>query len=256
MTELITAVQDYAVWLYAFLGVLIIREFGKIVRAGRERRQAMFVLEREAATGKATRSLVVILQLVTIAIGIYTTARIIAPALPERERRLALEDAPIIDPPQSLALPTDTPRIRRRPSPKPPRIVTAPPEETRDSQDDESAAPSAGALCRNPDVTIESPGPGAVLTGPTPIMVTARFARDSGRRYVLELGRGADPSEWTQLVEPRAEPVTEGVLVTLDTAALESGVYTLRLTLYGAPEGDLGAGGADDEACTISVRIP
>lgn len=246
MAELVTAIRDYEAWLYALLGLLVLRELATMWRSGRESDAAMFGLEREVASGKAMRSLVMLLLLVTIGAGIYTAAHVVAPALPQREQHLA-EEEPIVEKPRGLTAPTDTASPPPATgTPRQPRIVTAPPAPSS------PAAPvSEDLLCRNPNVDIVSPGSGAVLTAPSPIVVTVRFDAASGQTFRLEIGTGEAPQQWTALIEPHAEPVTAAVAQTLDAEALEPGIYTLRLTLA-EPDGTVGEG----NACAVTVRVP
>ena len=247
MAELVTAIRDYEAWLYALLGLLVLRELATMRQSGRESDAAMFGLEREAATGKAMRSLVMLLLLVTIGAGIYTAAHVVAPALPEREQRLA-EEVPIVETPRVVAAATDTASPPPATgTPRQPRIVTAPPPPSSSPEAPVSAAP----LCRNRNVDIVSPGSGAVLTAPTPIVVTVRFDPASGRSFQLEIGTGDAPQQWTVLMEPRGAPVTEAVAQFLEVEALDPGIYTLRLTLV-EPDGTVSEG----NVCAVTVRVP
>ncbi len=245
MTELIAAIEEYAFWLYALLSVLIIREFLKIWRSGQERQHAIFGLEREAATGKSARSLVVILLLVTIAIGISTTARIIAPAMPQKDRRLAEEQSPLYNTAMPMSIPTDTALPLPEPTLKPPRIVTA----VSSGSAANDLVPGA-ALCRNPDVDIIAPGPGDVLVGPTAVRATVRLDPEGSMSYRIDLGTGSAPTDWRPLVTDQREPRTNSELLTLDAAALASGTYTLRLALVG-PDGEV----SEENTCSVTVEV-
>jgi hypothetical protein len=227
------------------VGVLILRELASMWRAGRERDQALFGLEREAATGKAVRSLVMVLLLVTIGVGIYTIAQFVAPALPERERRM-VEEAPIVAPPRRIRMAADTPLPPALTATPLPRIVTAVP-----SPEVTSSPLPESVLCRNPNVQIVSPASGAVLDGPVPVVVTVRFEASAGRSYRVELGAGDTPAQWTPLGDPRGDPVIETAVVDLDPRGLAPGVYTVRLLLAEA-DGTTSL----DSACDVTVRVP
>lgn len=128
MPELITAVEAYAPWLYALLGLLALRECWVARRALRGRSAAAFGLEREAYLGRYVRSLVTLLLLTTIAFGVYTIAHVVAPTLTPDERREAEHDVPFIAPTVLAPVPTDTaPRPRATATPRLPDIVTATP---------------------------------------------------------------------------------------------------------------------------------
>jgi hypothetical protein len=128
MEDVAVALQTYAGWLYVLVGVLMLRQAYNLWRAGRDRATALFELEREAATGKATRALVMSLLLATIVIGIYTVANVIVPALPPEARRPD-SHAPIIQaPPTAADWATDTPTPPpASPTRSLPLIVTATP---------------------------------------------------------------------------------------------------------------------------------
>lgn len=127
MVEVALALQTYAGWLYVLVGLLLARQAFNLWRAGRERATSLFGLEREAATGKAVRALVVSLLLATIGIGIYTVANVIVPALPPGARRLESHE-PILQPPPTADWPTDTPTPPAATATRPlPLIVTATP---------------------------------------------------------------------------------------------------------------------------------
>lgn len=91
---------------------------------------------------------------------------------------------------------------------------------------------AANALVEyDPDASIISPTINGYITGNIEIKGNAR-----GGSHRLEIGRGLEPTEWTPIGSERGDEVVGGVLQTLDTAALEEGLYTLRLTVN-RPEG-------------------
>ncbi len=128
MPELITAVEAYATWLYLLLGALAVRELVVARRAWGGRRAAAFGVEREAYVGRYVRSLITLLLLTTIAFGVYTVARVVAPTLTPAQRREAEHDAPFVAPTVLAPVATRTPtRPRATATPRPARIVTATP---------------------------------------------------------------------------------------------------------------------------------
>ena len=82
-----------------------------------------------------------------------------------------------------------------------------------------------------PTAEISSPPNGIFLDGPVTIVGTA--AGEGFQQYVLEYGVGNPPSSWTIVVPPQTSPVTQGVLGVWNTQELDSGDYTLRLTVTG-----------------------
>jgi len=128
MVDVAIAIQKHAGWLYMLLGVLMARQLHNLWRARRDRATALFGLEREAATGKAVRSMVTLLLLMTIATGVYTLAHVIVPSFPPDVIRPDTS-APIIQTPPTADLPTDTPTPSAATATHPlPLIVTATPE--------------------------------------------------------------------------------------------------------------------------------
>jgi len=124
MPELITAIQDYAGWLYAVIGVLFARELLATLAGLRARSNARFSVELHAANSRVARGLVSLLLLTVIAFGTNLVATVVAPALPADVRR-RLGDEPLTVPTMLAPLPTET--ATRPPStapPEPVRIVT------------------------------------------------------------------------------------------------------------------------------------
>jgi hypothetical protein len=140
MTELVIAIATYSVWLYLVLGLLMVRELRVMWRAGTERDQATFGVEREAAASRALRSLISLFLLVTIAAGIYTVTNVIAPTLPAEELRRLAPD-PLVAEPPPLPIASDTPTPEPSPTRQPPRIVTAVPTAAAGSAASATPAP-------------------------------------------------------------------------------------------------------------------
>jgi|GEM_PF-3184027 hypothetical protein len=140
MIDLVHAIRNYAAWLYTLLALLMAREVLAMWRAGRDRDVALFGLEREAATGRAVRSLITLFLLATIAVGVYTLANVVAPVVDTPAFRRSVGGAPLIETPPTMDLPTDTPTPAPATATRPPRIVTAVPVPTEPSA---TPAPSA-----------------------------------------------------------------------------------------------------------------
>lgn len=130
MLDLVTAIQNYAGWLYVLLAILMAREVLVMWRAGRDRDVALFDLEREAATGRAVRSLITLFLLATVWVGVYTVANIVAPSIPKSPSSRAGDEAPLVETPPTVTLPTDTPTPPGATATSPQRIVTAIPVPT------------------------------------------------------------------------------------------------------------------------------
>lgn len=127
MPELITAIEQYALWLYLLLGLLFAWQLTQLVSALRARRSAAFRVEADAATGRIVRALVSMLLLVVLAFGVHSVATVVAPAIPA-EIRERIEGGPLVEPTLLAPLPsaTSTP-LPHTATPRPARIVTATP---------------------------------------------------------------------------------------------------------------------------------
>jgi penicillin-binding protein 1C len=76
----------------------------------------------------------------------------------------------------------------------------------------------------DPDAAIIDPLSDGYIGGTYEIKGNAR-----GGPYRLEIGRGQEPQEWTQIGPEHGEEVTNETLENFDTTGLEDGTYTLRL---------------------------
>lgn len=76
----------------------------------------------------------------------------------------------------------------------------------------------------DPNVAIISPTVNSYVRGIFEVRGNAR-----GGPFRLELGRGLSPSQWISIGGERGDEVVNAGLQTLDTNALEEGIYTLRL---------------------------
>lgn len=130
MAELITAIQQYARWIYVLLVLVSLREVVAMWRAGRDREVSLFSLEREAATGRAVQSLVTLFLLTTIGVGVYAVANVLAPALPQDATTRVEDSSPLVSTPLAPVMPTETSTPTVEPTRRPLRIVTAPPPAT------------------------------------------------------------------------------------------------------------------------------
>ncbi len=88
-------------------------------------------------------------------------------------------------------------------------------------------SPSSAIGCDNPAARITSPRPGAVLRGT--ITVTGTAALSNFNFYKLEV-RPDDGSVWNNFAQT-SQPVSDGVLGTLNTGLFAPGVYWIQLTV-------------------------
>lgn len=80
---------------------------------------------------------------------------------------------------------------------------------------------------------ITAPAAGQQIRGNTPIVGTAQFDAAQVQYYKLEIGNGRSPSEWITFGTTHSQPVSNGVLETLQADALPAGDYVIRLVLVG-----------------------
>jgi 1A family penicillin-binding protein len=79
--------------------------------------------------------------------------------------------------------------------------------------------------------SISQPHRGQPLSGIVQIIGTAAFDPEQIIFYKVEIGAGETPSEWITLGETHTDPVTNGILETLNADAFPPGQYVLRLVL-------------------------
>ncbi len=89
-----------------------------------------------------------------------------------------------------------------------------------------SGSPDEALVAYDPDASITSPTINGYISGQAEIKGNAR-----GGPHTLSIGRGLDPTEWTQIGSERGEEVVDGTLQTLDTGQFGEGLYTLRLVV-------------------------
>lgn len=78
---------------------------------------------------------------------------------------------------------------------------------------------------------IRSPRNGDTVSGFMPIVGTADFDPQLVQFYKLEIGSGENPQDWITIGETHNTPVVGDELETLPAAALEPGVYSVRLVV-------------------------
>ncbi len=238
MKTLVDFIAAIAPGIYAACGVGILISLGVILSALRERRVARLTMEKERAFARACRAGQAI-GLLFIAMGLVAFVQsTVAPAL----ARLPGEELPgtMASPPTPASTPqpvTPTPTLER---PTRPAIIVVPAETPV------SATPtSLPSACPNPQARITSPGAGATVRGKVEVRGTANIERLSF--YRLEYAPGTSPSEW-RFIEIVRQPVEDGLLLVWDTAGLEPGPYSLRLTVVDKT-------GNYPEPCVVSVTL-
>ncbi|MDX1614487.1 MAG: transglycosylase domain-containing protein [Candidatus Promineifilaceae bacterium] len=93
------------------------------------------------------------------------------------------------------------------------------------------AAGESAAAPANAEWRIDSPRPGAELSGLVSVIGTANFDPAAVQYYKLEIGQGTAPTDWTTFGSTHSEPVINGQLETLHAGGLAPGDYVIRLIL-------------------------
>jgi hypothetical protein len=226
MAVLVKLISNNAVWFYGVIAVaaLVLLRFAIVAR--RERQQAAFSLEREAALNRTHNLLRLALLLLLLMGAIWAIGRYLAPAVEPIIAQADPTPTPVflIDTPTPTLLPaTETPTItptftpRPRATPRP--IPTTPP-----------ATPALPAVvrpsCPDPRAVILEPGVGQRLMGPVQMIGTAQV--DNFQYYKIEFKPASAPGDFNFYLR-RESPVPNGPLGAWDPAGLPPGEYLLRL---------------------------
>ncbi len=224
MRILLEMVASYARWIYLACALGAIWYLRVVYQARKERKAALFPLEKEAARARIHTALSATILLVTVLVVTYVATTKLVEIVPEPTERpiLGTPTAILLATPTPTPAPTNTPtptatptRKRVRPTPRLQVLATPTPK---------IRPPS----CPDPRSVITSPGVGAVLTGPTQITGTA--VHEAFQFYKLEFGIGENPKQWSYF-DGRKSPVQNGVLGTFNASAVPNGTYTIRLVV-------------------------
>ncbi len=97
----------------------------------------------------------------------------------------------------------------------------------RESSGAPVAAPASG------NYYILAPSPGSQVNGIVIVHGTALFEPTQVQHFKVEIGAGANPTEWQLVDDPGALPISNGTLAQLAASSFPPGDYTLRLALVG-----------------------
>ncbi len=231
MTVLLQFIADNAAWIYGACALIALWYLRVVFRARRERKQAVFALEREAALQRVYNALGVALALLaTIGVtyfishvlleaikplaqeAIGSTPTIVLPTLSAQEVKLTPSPTPTPTPTRPLPTPRPRPTLRPLPTP-PPQPSPAP----------VVVAPN----CPNPSARLISPGQNQTISGSVPIIGTANIP--NMQYYKLEFRPAGSSADYSYIGGQHAP--ADGTLTVWNTAPLPDGVYTLRLVV-------------------------
>ena len=245
MAVVIRLIAQYAPWLYALCGLGVLLYFRGVLVARRERKQALFTLEREAASSRETRNMVGMFVFLGLAGSVFFVKAALEPRLPqpvEESDEIAVKTVFLITPTSPLPTDTPPPSPTPEPSPTPTRrvIPTLAPSPTPSL----APPPPCSEIAR-----ITSPGLGAVLTGRVEIHGTA--AAPNFWFYKVEYQREGEPEgSWHSISDVHRNPVTNGLLEVWDTGPFPPGRYRLKLTVV-----DITGNYPPQNICEVPVGI-
>lgn len=244
MAIVVKLITDYAPWIYAACGLVALWYLRAAVLARRERRQAAFTLEREAALNKTYQAFAVaLLLLVVIGVVYFITTWLSTAVQP-------LVAAVVSPTPTALLLPTATPTsapVTATPSPTPvptqaptPRPTPTPPPVTPATRQPVVVAPS----CPDRRARLVQPGVNQVVSGI--VQVVGSAAADQFEYYKLEFKAAGAPGEPTFILS-RTQQVVDGPLGTWNVGGLPPGSYILYLRTVDVT-GNFGE-------CTVQIQV-
>ncbi|HHX64953.1 MAG TPA: hypothetical protein GX702_08720 [Chloroflexi bacterium] len=230
-------VEQYTIWLYAALFLIILLNLRSYISAQRDRSNTIFTVEREVAAhreGRAMSNIGMMLGLMVVVTGLKFYV------MPSLDVADLIEPTPTL----TLAIPTRIPTIGPTPTrvdmvtPTPdeeaaeesPSVIQGPP--TTEPEPEPTEPPPPPASCPYPGGVITSPGQGATVSGRIAIIGTA--VHESFQFYKVEFGFGENPGEWHVIHDVYHNPVQNGVLTEFDTHSIPNGVYTLQLVVVDA----------------------
>jgi len=243
MTVFLQFLADNARFIYGAVALAGLYFLYRAIILRRERRSAIFPLEREVAMARLYRIFGVATMLLLILVGTWIASNFLLPEIETRSPQgtatpdiLVLIDTPTPTPLPPTATPTPTATLKPRPTRKPPpRPKAATPKP--------KVAPPA---CPTAGVAITSPGIGQNLTGPTNISGTANIP--NFQYYKLEWSSAAAPDQWHWFAGGES-PVSNGNLGTFDPALVPPGTYNIRLVVVDNT-------GNYPQPCTVQVNVP
>jgi hypothetical protein len=247
MAIVVDFIRQYAAWVYGTCALIALWYLRVAVRARRERRFAVFTMEREAALNRVYSAWAVTLGVIAVMGAVYLLSTVVyeaveplviasGPATPIQI--VQQQGTPTVTPtlPIPEMAPTATPTLRPRPTLRPePTAVLTPPTPV-------IQAPR----CPDARAAITSPGLQAVVSGMVPI--TGRAVHESFQYYKLEYGAGVEPSVWSYF-DGGDRPVENGRLGTLNTGALPSGTYSVRVIVVDVT-------GNFPPPCQTTIQVP
>jgi hypothetical protein len=249
MAVIVQFISDYANYIYAACAIaaLVLVRFAILAR--RERRQAAFTMEREAAVNRTHTLLRFALLVLLIMAAVYATGRFLQPAVEPIIAQADPTPTPVflIDTPTPTPLPatetptatpTGTPRPRATPRPTEATPTPSPPPTTP------TTPPIVRPSCPDLRAVIIEPGAGQVVNGPVSVIGTAQS--ENFQYYKIEFKPATAPGDFSFYLR-RDNPVNNAPLGIWDPSGLPPGNYLLRVVTVDIT-GNFGE-------CTVQVTV-
>ncbi|MGC8780334.1 MAG: hypothetical protein ACP5UQ_05650 [Anaerolineae bacterium] len=226
MIIVINLIRENAPWIYGACALVALWYLRAAILARRERRYAVFALERETALNRTYRAWTAAIALGIVMGLVYLISTVVSEAVEPLAQDIYTPTPIVVTPLRAtptLPLPEITPTETPTPRPRPTLRLQPTPG---------PAATNTPAVqsprCGDPRAVITAPGINATVSGMVPIFGTA--VHDRFQYYKLEYGAGANPSVWSYF-DGGEQPVQNGRLGTLNAGALAPGVYAIRVVV-------------------------
>ncbi len=247
MAIVVEYIKGSAPWVYGACALVALICLRKVFLARRERKYAVFTLERERALNQVYSVWAATGGIILVMVFVYLLSTYVSPAVQPLVDALDLPPSPTSSP---IGTPTASPTLPLPEIGSPTATPTARPKATRRPEPTvvvETPAPRFVApSCPDARAVITSPAINQTVSGMVPIMGTAVHERF--QFYKLEYGSGADPSVWSYF-DGGDHAVQNGRLGTLNADLLPSGVYSIRIV-------SVDATGNFPTPCQTTIIIP
>lgn len=248
MAVWVKLIAEYALYLYAFCAVGVLIFLRVLIQARQERNQALFTLEREAASSKAFRSVLIMLAFLALGGGVYATETYIAPQVELPREQEAKVIPPILLTPTptrarstpTLLPPTATPTPRPTRRPRPPTVTPTP-----------TVPPAPPDPCPGALPKITAPAMNATLKGLVAVVGSATAPNFWYWKLEWAQGGFGGPEVWHSIGEQHFEPAPGGQLDVWNVDLLPGpGPYRLKLTIV-----DITGNYPPNYVCQIQINV-
>jgi hypothetical protein len=230
MAIVVDFIKNYSPWVYGACALVALWYLRIAFVARRDRRHAVFTLEREAAMNRTYGAWSVAIGLLVVMGLVYLLSTVVSDAVAPLVQEAKQPSTPQVvvignlTPSPTLPIPEVTPTSSPTPRPRPTRRPEPTPAPAPTPEKPASQPPS----CPDARAVITSPGLNAEASGMVPIFGTA--VHEDFKFYKLEYGAGASPVNWSYF-DGGESPVRNGRLGTLNAGALPPGTYAIRVVV-------------------------